>query len=133
MKYVKLLLCIVLSLCLQGCPGEPDEATDGSFTIKNTSNEIMYVYYVTSTSEILPNYFAVQPSLIINIAGSWNETFGDSYFEKNKKLWVLIFKKSTVENHTWQEIKDQGIYDKRYELTFDKLKSMNYEIIYDGN
>ncbi|MFB9079292.1 hypothetical protein ACFFLS_01750 [Flavobacterium procerum] len=49
------------------------------------------------------------------------------------KLWILIYKKATFDTHTWEEIKEQGLYDKRYEFTLEQLKSMNYELIYDGN
>ena len=76
MKYIKSLVCVIFSLFLQACPGEPDEDPDATFSIKNNSDENIYVYYNTSSSEIAPNYFAVQPTLIINIAGSWEDISG---------------------------------------------------------
>lgn len=54
-------------------------------------------------------------------------------FDSNRKLWILIYKQSTIEAHTWQENKDKNLYDKRYELTLDQLSALNFKVVYDGN
>lgn len=62
-----------------------------------------------------------------------------SYYESafkvdyNKKLWILIYKQSTIDNHSWEEIQEQNLYDKRYSFTLDELNAMNWELVYNGN
>lgn len=73
----------------------------------------------------MPNTKIIQNS-------SYKEAFRNVFFDGGKKLWILVYKQSTLDAHTWQEIKDQGLYDKRYDLTLDQLKAMNYEIVYTG-
>ncbi len=133
MKYFKLLPLIIGMMFLQGCPGESDEDPDGTFMISNSSGETIYTYFYNSSSEVLPDNFAVKPGISITPSAYYETFFRYDSFDKNRKLWILIFKKSTLDTHTWQEIQNQGLYDKRYALTLEQLKSLNYDIIYDGN
>lgn len=134
MKYIKLFLILVIGMTLQGCPGESEEAPDAYLTIKNTSNQIIYYPFEYNNAEVLPIVFPKAP-FYQNI-NSNAEVKINVYFRSlkdDRKLWILIYKKTTIDSHTWKEIQDQGIYDKRYELTLEQLKSMNYELTYDGN
>ena len=112
---------------------EKDKSPDNFFTLKNTFGENIYIYYDFFDSEIKPNRYAVSPTIIINKDNFYIESFRNDFFNNNKKLWILVFKKSTLDAHTWQEIKDQGLYDKRYSFTLEELKAINFQIIYDGN
>lgn len=55
------------------------------------------------------------------------------HFEKNEKLYLFIYKQSTLDNHPWEEIQEQNIYDKLYVLTLNELNTMNWQVVYDGN
>lgn len=46
---------------------------------------------------------------------------------------LLIFKRSTIENHSWQEIQQQNLYDARYELAVDDVYHETHPLIYTGN
>lgn len=46
---------------------------------------------------------------------------------------LLIFKKSTIENHSWQEIQQQNIFDARYEIPYDQYYSESHPLIYTGS
>ncbi|WP_264538118.1 hypothetical protein [Flavobacterium sp. N1736] len=135
MKYFKLFLFVVLGFIFQGCPGETgDESPDTYLTIKNTSDQLIYYPFSHNNVEVLPAFFSNFPSY--RQINSNDKAKIDIYLDSFKgdiKLWILIYKKSTIDSHTWEEIKEKGLYDKRYELTLDELKSMNYEITYDGN
>lgn len=54
-----------------------------------------------------------------------------SLFNNNRKLNILIYKESTLNQYSWQEIQEQNIFDKRYVLTLEELKAMNYTIVYE--
>lgn len=133
MKTLKILILSIVCFSLQGCPGEGDEdIPDNFFNIKNNFSEDIYVNYEILNIELLPNRYPEAPTLKIIQSSSYREAYKNNFFDVGKKLWILIFKKSTLETHSWQEIKDQGLYDKRYDLTLEQLRAMNYEIVYTG-
>ena len=49
-----------------------------------------------------------------------------------KRLHVLIFKKTTLDSHSNQELIDKNLYDKKYDLTPDDVRNIDCHIIYDG-
>lgn len=53
-------------------------------------------------------------------------------FADNRKIHLLIYKQSTLNNYTWEEIQSENLYDQRHSFTFEELKSMNWTIVYDG-
>ena len=106
MKPIKYLLSILIVLCFQGCPGRYSEEPDMQFTIKNKSNEDIYFYANCEDS-------------IINI-------------KDLSKGYLIFLEKTILDAYSWQEIQEKNIFDRQYVLTLEELKSMNYEIIYDG-
>jgi hypothetical protein len=133
MKTLKILLLSIICFSLQGCPGESDDKPDTTISIVNNFSEKIYVFTRNSPSEVTSSMSNEIP--ILNLAQNQKHIDNVFYsaFDSNSKLWILIYKQSTLENNTWQEIKDQGLYDKRYDLTLEQLKALNYEIVYDGN
>ena len=43
----------------------------------------------------------------------------------------MVINDSTWNKYTKEELAESNHYDKRYLLTFDELKSMNFNIIYE--
>ena len=133
MKTMRILLLSIICFSLQGCPGETfDEIPDGSFIIINNSNQVIFIDFKMSVNLILPTEFPQSPNISIESLKSFKENLDYYWFNENKKLDILVYKKSTLDTHTWQEIKNQGLYDKRYDLTLEQLKALNYEIVYTG-
>ena len=44
----------------------------------------------------------------------------------------LIFKQSTLDKYTKEELIEKNIFDKRYTLTYEELEKMNFKIVYTG-
>lgn len=44
----------------------------------------------------------------------------------------LIFKQSTLDKYTKEELIEKNIFDKRYVLTYEELEKMNFKIVYTG-
>lgn len=57
----------------------------------------------------------------------------DNELQANDKYQVIIFKQSTLDKYSKEEIIKQNIFDKRYELSYNELKKMNFKITYSGN
>ena len=134
MKNLIIVSIVIISLFLQGCPGESfDEKPDGFIKLKNVSSGDIFIQQDTSEKNLSNFIFEEVPTIIVNINSESIYDFKNINFNSNRKYRLFVFKKSTLETHTWQEIKDQGLYDKRYSFTLDELKAINYQIIYDGN
>ena len=140
MKYIKLLLLFAFMTLLQGCPKlDDDDILVGTINIVNDSNEtIYYVCWKVSETEI--NSADIKSlNALSTIEAKKSSDDGCSFYKNqfkgdyNKKIWILIYKQSTIDSHSWEEIQKQNLYDKRYSFTLDELNAMNWEVIYDGN
>ena len=54
------------------------------------------------------------------------------FYNKNYRFYTFIWKKSTIDKYSWEEIQEKNIYDAKLIYTFDELKAMNFLIVYDG-
>ena len=133
MKSIKIIIISILAFFLQGCPGEPEPAIVNQFDLINSSSEDIYIYSRNSSDAVLVGLGAEQPKTPTQKGEKWSYPLSERLFNDGSKLWILVFKKSTLETKTWQEIKDQGLYDKRYSFTLEELKAINFQITYDGN
>lgn len=127
MKAIRILIISILCFSLQGCPYPPEEPTL-EFEIINSSTTDIHVTESHNAGTVLVRQPEESDKIPIN--GVKTEQTSYSFFEQGRLLTIFIYKDSTLTNNSWQEIKDQGLYDKRYDLTFEELKAMNFEIIY---
>lgn len=133
MKTIKILIFILVCITLYACPtDEPKTDTDMQFSIKNDTEENIFFYANTVDTIVTPRSFIKQNLIMIKPNKSFTTTFWTELFEKNKKLNILIYKQSTLDSHTWKEIQDANLFDKRYVLTLEELKAMDYTVSYTG-
>jgi hypothetical protein len=132
MKTLKFLMLSIICFSLQGgCPGETfDETPDGTLKVKNNFTVDIFIHqWITENN---PVTYLIAEQLVLSLKELQETTYQFKNLTSNLKYRLFIYKKSTLEANTWQEIKDQGLYDKRYDLTLDQLKALNYEIVYTG-
>ena len=55
---------------------------------------------------------------------------GSSYFAFNDTLQYFIFSADTIEQKTWEEVKANGSYLKRYTFSMQDLEMLNWTITY---
>ncbi len=132
MKPIKYLLSILIVLCFQGCPGRYSEEPDMQFTIKNKSNEDIYFYANCEDSIINIKDLSKGYLIFLEKNNDYKIDFWIKLFQPNRKLNIFFLKKTILDAYSWQEIQEKNIFDRQYVLTLEELKSMNYEIIYDG-
>ena len=61
----------------------------------------------------------------------WNiENFDD--YKTSERFYLFVIKKETWNDHTFNEILRNNIYDKMYIYTYSELKAMNFQINYKG-
>jgi hypothetical protein len=115
-------------MLLYGCPYGDDGITHNNFKLENASNQNIFIAF--DINHHITNYGV--PNISIPKDSTFNAGFNDSNFNGDKKLWIFVYKESTINEHTYQEIRDQNIYDQQYELTIEQLQNMNYHIVYTG-
>ena len=133
MKTLKIISIVFIAFLLQACPGEQEKDPDNNLVLYNNSNEEIIIYYIMSSNTTNLIDFFPSPNGIVKKGDKKTISIDYNSFDNNRKFWVTVVKKSTLDAHTWQEIKDQGLYDKRYSFTLEELKAINFQIIYDGN
>ena len=55
------------------------------------------------------------------------------FLNKNYKYVIFIWKASTIERYSWQELSQNNIYDRKYVLSLRDIRDMNWQIVYDSN
>lgn len=122
----------IVCLFLQGCP-EPEPPIVNRFDLTNSSNKDIYIYSRNSSDAVALSPGTEQLSTTTKKGEKWSFPLTKRPFNEGVKLWILVFKKSTLENNTWQHIRDNNLYDKRYSFNLEEMKAVNYQITYDGN
>lgn len=133
MKPAFYLLIILACLFLQACPDRYDPEPDFHFTIINDTNERIYFFMKHADTIITPKISSAPPLMYIEPMDSLIQPEWSELYTNQRKLNIIIFKASTIKKYPWQEIQEKDIVDKRFVLTLDDLKAMNYKIVFDGD
>lgn len=59
---------------------------------------------------------------------NWDKYLTDS---KEKKIFLFIIHKDSVEKYGWFKVFEKNIYNKKYKFTVDELNKQNWNVVYD--
>jgi hypothetical protein len=129
----------IAAVLLSGCPRDDDEP-DSAITLLNNSSEQIVFYdeyrLPTDTSIATIAYPQTQentadvvlgPNTAYEIPGPFRSLFRQL---PEKVLMVYLFSRDSIEQLSWQEIVDRDIVLRRFDLTEQKLDSLNWQIEY---
>ncbi len=127
---MKIAICILGVLLFKTCKA-PD--VQSFFTITNNANHSICLYVGDSYPDTLivqtrPRLWTVQPNSSFDDVSQWG-TWEDR-FSKIEKLSVFIFHADTLSKYTWEEIADQYMVLKRYDLSLEDFKRCNFTVTY---
>ena len=131
MNYIKRITILVLALSLFcACPDK--DIIDSTIYIKNETNKDIYIW-VKGEPPILdwkPNdNFLILSGKVWELEGE----FKKRNYSNNDKLYIWLFDRKLIDSISWEQVKRDNLYLKRYDLTTQDLERMNWEIVYDGN
>ena len=132
------VLCNACS-CMIGNPGEDVYYQD--VKVINKSGETIYAadFMFGDTTLLTPKHvFKMFDPRILR------EAYNDSCFigkiaipetedEANSLYQVIIFKQSTIDKYSKEELIEKNIFDKRYLLNYNELKKVNFKMTYSGD
>ncbi len=100
-------------------------------TLENHSGEAIYfyefdrlftpyetLYRSTKTFTLLPDGEKIDNLRVVN--------------EEGRMLYIFIYKQSTMDEYTKEELAERDTFDSQIVLTLDELVKMNFHIIYTG-
>lgn|SRR5690554_2027689 len=133
MKQIKFFSIITLTLFLFSCPSDDDYQKTDFLTIKNSSDTNVFIFKRAFNSTL----YSYPPSENNdNLILSNNEIVQGEEFNEilsdDGVLYIWLFDEEVINNNSWEDIVDNDMYLIRYELTFQDLEDMNWEIEYDG-
>jgi hypothetical protein len=129
MRIIKIIFLSVVCLIFYGCPSIDD--VDSTIYIKNNSQNDIYFWERGKNPELLwkPNETFLIPSQSTYILkGNYLGAHSDG-----SKFYIWLFDREVINNTPWEEVVENERYLIRYELTLQKIKALNWEVIYDGN
>ena len=135
-----LLGSFTLSSCLVGMEdfGEVDDVYREealNLTFHNNCGETIYMGYgvFNDTTRTLTTRMMLSGDVLIIPNGGTSKVIHIATKVKSLRYHILIVKSSTYNKYTNEELAVSDIYDKKYELSFEQLDSLNFEIKYDGH
>ena len=142
----KIFLFATIVTLFNSCEPTNTASCNKIITVVNNTNKTIYL----ERSEDYPNFdsYKYYPDPLFNSQTTKLEanttsknvlpTFGNCYEGIYKSIgsgimMVYVFDGPTLETEGWEYIKDNNLILKRYDLTLQDLKDMNWTITYDGN
>lgn len=127
---MKITMCFLAVLLFNTCKF-PDE--QHYIIVNNNANHMISLYVGenypdTSIVQTKPHLWTVQPNSSFDDVsewGTWKERFS-----KTEKLSVFIFHTDTLNKYTWEEVRDNYMILKRYDLSLDDLKQCDFTVTY---
>jgi hypothetical protein len=132
MKYWILIFVItIVSSCSEN---------DNKLVLNNdTEEKIMYYDEFMNENNFIPNLIDCDNGSLYYVDSKLEEritspTVWEAYFKENPNnlLRIYIFNKDTVEKYGKCKVLKNKMTIKRYDLTLDDMKKMNWRIVYDG-
>ena len=132
MKKLMLLFSVLLLFCSMTCD---DERYVGELLIKNESNEPIYYYKEFSTTDVTLDDISKSrlDNQMLSVGEKQKWLLYEDSFANDSKIYVYFFKKSILDQYSWEEIKENNLYSKRYTYTLSELKAAQWNIIFTDN
>ena len=119
------------------CGDDFDESCD--IIIANKSGDNIYIqsFVFDDTTTLTPMHVFERfepgyPYKIENNGVFHDHPVIDALRQSGMKYQLIIFKQSTMDKHSKEELVEKNIFDKRYILTWKDLQSMRFNITYTG-
>ena len=135
------VVCLICNACSWLAEDPGVDVNWQNIQIMNKSGEKIYALeFMFKDSTLLT------PQYVFEVFGGklLIETENDSSFigkipipetedEANSLYQVIIFKQSTIDKYSKEELIEKNIFDKRYLLNYNELKKVNFKMTYSGD
>lgn len=116
-----------------------NECDDGYETVdvyfENNSDEqvtVLALWMGDDFSILQPNWMSEWPNWVRTVMPNEKIIMSRVVYAEPDNYQLLIWKQSTLDKYSKEEILWKNIYDKRYRYTKSELKKINLTIVYDG-
>ena len=134
--YKKKSIGLILLLFIECVENTIDKEVLGKLLIVNNFSEGIYLQIRATDKELnVVNFASVYKNNYLRPNHTENSTKirQSDFLNKNYKYLIFIWKASTIERYSWQELSQNNIYDRKYVLSLRDIRDMNWQIVYDGN
>ena len=131
------ILCLFSTLTMSTTCEDNTDIEVSFVTIENRADETIYICSdFCEYGEILTPYgvFELFPSSLHKVekGGNIQEATFPEFLDSLHTFQLIIFKQSTMDKYSKEELVEKNIFDKRYVLSLNHLTSMGFRIIYNG-
>ena len=136
MKLLQFILIIGLIFILTACPEKDLSSPDSTIVFINNTTDTLQFYdeFRMLSDTALPTYTIryyektkLLPFSETKYPDAFIRTFNDL---DNHVLMIFLFKKSELDNYSWEEVQNDYRILKRYDLSLQDLENNNWTIEY---
>lgn len=140
----KISVFIIVLLTCVGCGEIMDPWSDPKWTgkpssmwfVNNTEEDIVVLGMHDIERPLTPSNFFIKEEIATHLAP--HESYKIEYYPRllNKfstSFEFIIYKQSTLDKYTKEEIIEKDIYDKLMVLKYNDLEQLNFCVTYDGD
>lgn len=138
-KTITLFIIFFIIIGVYGCP-ESDFGTTINLTVKNTSSNDIVVFrsFHSEINNDLPvlNPYMDDSQISGNLIESNSENkYPEAYrelfeIESFNLLTIILFSKDTIDQVSWERIRDEYLILRRYNFTLEDLEALDWTIEY---
>ena len=134
-KISVLLICCLTIVCTATTCYE-DNTEEVNFYIRNQSDETIWInyFFINDTTALLEpgRSFQLQDPIELTIGDTYLGSMNAGMFERGFNYQIIVFKQSTWDKYTKEELIEKNIYYKLYILSKDDLIKLHYIVVYTG-
>lgn len=142
----KLILSFVTVLLIVSCH-EPKDTADCHYKIKikNNTDKVLLLdtsddsLVYTTDRRLYKREESVKPYAgngehkigSIHFIGGGKPTCVEDLLDNNQSMYLFLFDSVAIANKTWNEIRQQNLFAKRYKIKLEDLKKNNFTVEFD--
>lgn len=126
------IICFLLRAMFNECD-DGYETVDVYFENNSVEQVTVLALWMGDDFSILqPNWMSEWPNWVRTVMPNEKIIMSRVVYAEPDNYQLLIWKQSTLDKYSKEEILWKNIYDKRYRYTKSELKKINLTIVYDG-
>lgn len=129
------ILIVAFLLIVTSCEAPPGAEIRYRITVENNTNHgvwylVEYNYPDTSLPIVYDVERMIRPHNFIyhDSKKKWDKVFAEDI--PGGKLMIFFIADSIKNNYSWEQIRDQYLILKRYDISYEELEAINYKVSY---
>lgn len=133
-----IMVCSFLSINASSCHKESDNCHRYIHFTNNSGKDLYYQFNIfdeirENNPALFPSSYLINKDQYKRLRSTTSFTCFESISEEgNGNVFLFLFDSKIINNSSWETVRENNMYLKKYVLTIEELNKMNWKIIFTG-